>query len=105
MFDQVITLIRDTKRVNEYGDTVIEPSERSVFAELRSIGQTEFYQAQATDLKPVIKFILADYLDYKNETKIMYQGFGEEVAQGYTVIKTYRNGNQLEITCSKGIEK
>lgn len=104
MFNDIIFLITESKDVNEYGDTVVTETSRQVFAQAQSIGQKEFYQAQATDLKPTIKFILADFLDYRNELIILHQGFGAEKPERYNVIKTYRNGNQLEITCSKGIE-
>ena len=47
MFDSVIKLMKETNTVNEYGDTVQTFAERNVFAEVKSIGQSEFYQAEA----------------------------------------------------------
>ena len=67
-------------------------SNRDVFCKLCSIGQTEFYQAQATGYKPELKFVIADYLDYDYETMIKYN---EKL---YRVIRTYRSGQELEIT-------
>ena len=75
-----------------------------MFAELRSIGQSEFYQAQATGLKPEIKFVLPDYLEYRNEKKIRFKDFNEEEEQDYTVLRTYRNNNQLELVCKRGVD-
>ena len=40
-------------------------SRREVFAGLRSVGHTEFYEAYANDLHPELKFVLTDYLDYE----------------------------------------
>lgn len=76
--NEVITLIEGTTR-------------REVFCSLASIGQKEFYAAQATDYQPELKFILADYLDYAGETLVKYG------ADLYRVIRTYRAGQALEI--------
>lgn len=103
MYDSIITLITETNTVDEYGDTVTVETERTIFAEVKSIGQTEFYQAQAVGLKPEIKFLIADFADYQNEKKLKYTPFGgtEDI---YTVLRTYRTKNQLEIVCKRGID-
>ena len=88
----VITLIEQTRGVDDYGDPVITESARDVFARLGSIGQKEFYQAHAVGLQPEIKFVLADYLDYEGEDLVQYEG------QRYRVLRTFRNGQELEIT-------
>lgn len=103
MYDSVIKLISESNTVDEYGDTVTVETERTIFAEVKSIGQSEFYQAQAVGLKPEIKFLIADFADYQNEKKLKYTPFGgtEDV---YTVLRTYRTKNQLEIVCKRGID-
>lgn len=103
MFDDTITLIKETKTVDEYGDTITTETERTIFAQVKSIGQSEFYQAQAVGLKPEIKFIISDFADYQNEKKLKYTPFGgtEEV---YTVLRTFRTRYNLEIVCKRGIE-
>ena len=88
----VITLIEQTRGVDDYGDPVITESARDVFARLGSIGQKEFYQAHAVGLQPEIKFVLSDYLDYDGEGLVQYEG------QRYRVLRTFRNGQELEIT-------
>ena len=76
--------------------TLIEgDSRRDVFCGLRSVGHAEFYEAHATDYRPELKFVLADYLDYNGETLIKYG------AEFYRVIRTYRTGQELEITAGK----
>jgi len=104
MFDSVITLKKETNTVDSYGDTVQTFTERQVFAEVKSISQSEFYQAQATGLKPEIKFIIADFADYQNEKILSYKSFGADTAEDYTVLRTYRNKINLEIVCKRGIE-
>ena len=103
MYDSIITLIAETNTVDEYGDIVTVETERTIFAEVKSIGQNEFYQAQAVGLKPEIKFVIADFADYQNEKKLKYTPFGgtEEV---YTILRTFRTRYNLEIVCKRGIE-
>ena len=104
MFDSVIKLMSESKVVDKYGDTIVEVTELSVFAELKSIGQSEFYQAQSLGLKPEIKFVLPDYLEYKGEKRIKFQGFGDAEEHEYTVLRTFRNSNMLELVCKRGID-
>lgn len=94
MYNEVISLITIKESTNEAGDLVKNRTVKEVFAELKSIGQSEFYQAQAVGLKPELKFILADYYDYDNEKIVDYK------ERDYKVIRTYRDGNQLEIVCA-----
>ena len=81
--------------MNELISFVAETSSRDVLCGLRSIGLTEFYQAQATNYRPELKFVLADYLDYQGETYIRYNG------DLYVVIRTYRTGQELEIVVGR----
>lgn len=104
MYNEIIILISENKTVDEYGDTIVTETERTVFAELKSIGQSEFYQAQAVGLKPEIKFVLPDFLEYNNEKKLKYAPFNAE-EEVYTVIRTYRNNNELELVCKRGIDE
>lgn len=80
--NEVITLIEGTSR-------------REVLCGLRSVGRAEFYEAQSADYRPELKFVLADYLDYEGETLIKYG------ADLYRVIRTYRTGQELEITAGR----
>ena len=89
----VIFLISTTQSVDEYGDPVIAEAKRQVFCQEASIGQKECYQAHATGLKPEIKFRLADYLEYQQEKLVEYSG------NRYHVLRTYRDGQELELTC------
>lgn len=76
--------------------TLIEgDSRRDVFCRLCSVGHTEFYEAYATEYRPELKFVLADYLEYNGETLVKYG------ADLYRVIRTYRIGQELEITVGR----
>lgn len=89
--DEILTLITTTQTTDEYGDTVTTETTREVFARISSIGQKEFYQAQAVGLQPELKFILSDYLDYEGENLVEHEG------QRYRVLRTYRTGMELEL--------
>lgn len=91
--NDVITLIKQTEETDDYGDPIISESKRNIFCGVSSVGQKEFYQAHATGLQPEIKFRIADYLDYEGEKLIEHNG------QRYRVLRTYRNGQELELTC------
>lgn len=93
----VLTLVRQTQTPDEYGDPVVYETRREVFCEVRSIGQKEFYQAHAVGLQPEIKFTLADYLDYEGEALVEHDG------QQYRVLRTYRAGQELELTCYREV--
>lgn len=76
--------------------TLIEgDSRREVFCKLRSVGHSEFYEAYSAEYRPEIKFVLADYLEYEGETLVKY---GDDL---YRVIRTYREGQTLEITVGR----
>lgn len=84
---------------DSYGDPAMElKMSDAVFAELKSIGQSEFYQAQTAGQKPEVKFKLTDYMDYQGQRYLIHEGVR------YTVLRTYRTaGNELEITCYGGV--
>lgn len=81
-----------------YGDPGLkEEVSGPVYAEVCSIGQKEFYQAQTSGLKPELKFRITDYMDYQGQKYLVHEGIR------YTVLRTYRTGNELEITCYGGV--
>lgn len=89
---EVLTFIKPAEETDEHGDPKITETTREVLATLASVGQKEFYEAHAVGLKPEMKFILADYLDYDGEDLLEHGGVR------YRVLRTYRNGQRLEIT-------
>jgi len=104
MYNEVINLISQSLTIDEYGDKITVETNKRVYCKVASIGQKEFYQAQTIGLKPEIKFILADYLDYNDEMLVEYQRFGISEALRYKVLRTYRTGNELELVCYRSID-
>lgn len=70
---------------------------RAVLCSVHSIGMREFYQANASDFHPEVKFVLADYRDYRNERRVKYDG-DLAVPGVYRILRTYRIGQELELT-------
>lgn len=100
MFNEIITLVSaGTTTTNIYGDVITTEATADIFAELKSIGQTEFWQAQAAGFKPELKFVIQDYRDYDNQKIIEY----DDVR--YTVLRTYKTqSDQLEIVVKRGVD-
>lgn len=101
--NEIVTLIKQTRTVDEYGDPVIAETTREVFCREASIGQKEFYQAHAVGLQPEIKLVLADYLDYDGEQLVRYTPLGQTQAQLFRVLRTYRTGLELELVCYREV--
>lgn len=100
MFNSIITLIKTIPNgdVDEYGDPVDVEKGRDLFCAVMSIGQQEFYQAQTVGVKPQIKAVISDYLDYEGEEEAVVDGIR------YKVLRTYRKmSNELEITLYGGV--
>lgn len=95
--NEILLLITQQQTTDAYGDPVITETSREVFCGIRSIGQKEFYQANAVGLQPEIKFVLSDYWDYERETLAVHNG------QRYRVLRTYRTGQELELVCYREV--
>jgi hypothetical protein len=72
-----------------------EDIRREVFCGVQSIGMKEFYSANGTDFRPELRLVLADYLDYEEETLVDFNG------RRYRVLRTYRSGQELELTLER----
>lgn len=93
-WSDVIKLITITFTENNIGDIISSNTERTVYANKKSIRQQEFYQAQATGLKPEIMFEIRT-AEYNNESLLLYGN------KEYNIIRTYdKNGEITELICS-----
>lgn len=71
-------------------DDVTETT-RTVYCTVKSIGQSETYQARAAGLNPELKIVLAHDFEYQGEDLLEYEG------TRYTILRTY-------VTETDGIE-
>lgn len=101
--DDVIKLISVTGYTyDSYGNEILTETERQVFCQVLSVGRTEFYQAAQYDMHPEYRFRLSHYRDYLGEKELLYKDWtGTE--KRYDVIRTYRDGDAIEITAEERI--
>lgn len=88
----VINLISESYTENDMGDTITVEERVMVYANKKSIRQSEFYQAQATGLKPAIAFEIHSE-EYGEQKKLEYND------KGYHIIRTYDKGEFIELIC------
>lgn len=92
----VITLVTQTITTDKYGNEVATETEKTVFCEVDSISQTEFYAAANTELNPEYKFTIF-FGDYEGEEVVVFNG------ARYSVYRTYRSGDNLELYAERKI--
>lgn len=84
---------------NDYGDVVVEIvySLQHVFTNTKSVGQKEFYEAQATGFKPELKLEMSVH-DYNNQRFVKCNNVE------YSVVRTYQKGlDIIEVTLERGV--
>ena len=91
----VLTLIQENPMAHGVLETPQETT-RKVFCVVRSIGQSEAYQAKAAGLAPEIKLVLAHEFEYKGEKKCTFRGVG------YKIIRTFiTESDEIELTVER----
>lgn len=93
--NEIIELESTTITTDDAGDTVASTTWKEIFAEKKSIGTQEFYQAHSEGLKPVFKFVIhpSEYDRKTDGPHIRYSG------EQFKIIRTYEVNNEtLEIT-------
>ncbi|MCI3922492.1 phage head closure protein [Paenibacillus sp. TRM 82003] len=80
---------------NDIGDMIPVPGQdRQIYANKKSIRQSEFYQAAANGMKPELMFEVRS-IDYVDEKELYYND------KPYTIIRTYtKNGEITELVCA-----
>ena len=78
----VLTLVEESPKAHGVLETPQETT-RKVYCTMRSIGQSEVYQAKAAGLAPEIKLVLAHAFEYKGEKRCVFRDVP------YRIIRTY----------------
>jgi len=93
--DEVLTLIRTERGTDGLGyPTTSGTRRRQVYAQLRSVGRSEFYQAHQAGIRAEVLAIVRAF-DYEGETEAEFNG------RRFTVIRTFRcDRDRLELTLS-----
>jgi len=93
LYRDIISLITETFTVNDMGDAIPADTKKQVYANKKSIRQSEFYQAAATGLRPELMFEVRTS-DYNGQPKLEYESVT------YNIIRTYdKNGEITELIC------
>ena len=72
-----------------------------VYCTVRSVARNEYYRAIDHGLHPTIVFVLQFAVDYQGEKVVLWQPEGAEERRRYSVLRTYRDGDALEIVCEE----
>lgn len=95
----VIYLIPAGHTKNAVGNAIPNSGGRMVYANKKSIRQAEFYQAQATGLRPEIMFEIRT-IEYQGERRLTYDG------REYNIIRTFdKIGELTELVCQNIVNK
>lgn len=89
-----IDLLAETPEAHGVFDAPVETA-TTVFAEIRSVSRSEYYQAMSAGIEPELVFMLTDYADYAGQKVFTYNG------ERWRVLRTYSNGQALEITARR----
>ena len=96
MYNDILTLVKETYTTDEFGDSAAVETARDVFCEVRSVGMREKYQAQAIGLLPELVFVLADYYEYDDEQKLRYRN------KEYRILRTYiKDSHEIELVVTR----
>lgn len=90
----VITLVQEDPSSHGVFDEY-DPVNTEVFAEVRSVGMRESYEALSIGLHPEIVFKLAIDADYDGQRQVIWNNVT------YKVIRTYVSGDGIELTCER----
>lgn len=94
MWRELISLRDITYSVNEYGDRIESANNQVVYANKKSIRQSEFYQAHAFGLKPELMFEVRT-IEFAGQEQLMYNG------KVYNIIRTYSKNDEItELICT-----
>lgn len=91
----VVILYGETPRAHGVFDDPILTS-RTVYCEVKSVSQTEAYQARATGLNPEFRLVLSHSFEYKGEKLCEFRDVK------YNIIRTYVNESDgIELTVQR----
>lgn len=91
----VVTLLGESPKAHGVFDET-EITRRTVYCEVKSITQTEVYQARATGLNPEYRLVLSHTFEYRGEKRCEFRGIP------YNIIRTYMNESDgIELTVQR----
>jgi hypothetical protein len=99
MWRDVVTLIDEVSTVDDIGDQQFMQITFDVFANKKSVRQSEFYQAFAHGFRPEIMFEVRS-IDYNNQTLLRFN------YRDYSIIRSFsKNDEVTELICTGIVPK
>jgi hypothetical protein len=96
MASDIIALVTQTISKDQYGNELYTEEDKTVFCEVDSISQGEFYAAADTELNPEYRFTVF-FGDYSGQKIIKYRN------SRFSIYRTYRSGDDLELYAERKI--
>ena len=92
MFKDVIELVGFTVELDELLQEVKTPVKKQVFANKRSVSQTEFFNGGQGGLRPQYQFEIR-LSEYSDESELIFDG------KTYSIYRVYEKGENIELYC------
>ena len=93
LWRDTVDLVSITYIENAMGDSIETETSKTIYANKKSIRQSEFYQAAMTDLRPELMFEVRSE-EYDDEPKLIFNN------KSYNIIRVFsKNGEIVELTC------
>lgn len=90
MWREVILLGNSVETI-EYGEVIRTVKYRKVYANKKSIRQSEFYQGASAGLKPELVFEIRS-VEFDNDEIVKHN------EKEFTIVRTYETGENIELT-------
>lgn len=92
----VLVLVTQAVTTDQYGNEEYTETEKTVYCEVDSITQSEFYAAADTELNPEYRFTVF-FGDYSGERIVKFHD------TRYAVYRTYRTGDYMELYAERKV--
>lgn len=97
-FKEEVTLIKKTYKLDKIGNSIPTKEERTILCNEKSVYGNDFYIAGQVGLKPDVVLEIHN-MEYDGEQDLRYKN------KNYKVIRSYRNGDYLELTAGEYINE
>jgi SPP1 family predicted phage head-tail adaptor len=94
-FDDQVQLIAVTITQDEYANEVETEEPTTVWADIKSVGRSEFYNALQNGLKPSV-VITVKAFEYTGQKYLMFDGKRFKIERTYTLDR-----EDIELTCTE----
>lgn len=92
MFKDVIQLVRYTVTLDKLMQEIRVSTEKQVFANKRSVSQSEFFNGGQRGLRPQYQFEIR-LSEYSGESELIFEGVT------YSIYRVYEKGENIELYC------